>query len=120
MKKTKVTIKEMSVKEYVNIHNTTQDSKITRYDVYDMIKEGTLKAHKGYKGAWVLEIEVEEKNKSTKKYSVKEFVEAYNEKHKKSPITVVEVRQLIATGDIKAKKVSGKWVISTSPSKRIK
>lgn len=118
MKQCKKVIKEMSVKEFVEEYNKSNKEKVSinRHNVYDMIKEGKLKAHKGYKGAWVLEIEVE----TSKTYTTKEFVEEYNKKHKKQPITVVEVRQLIERGVIDAEKVAGKWVIKSTPSKRIK
>ena len=83
---------EKSVKQY-----TVEHPELNRKDVYKLIKEGTLKAHKGYKGAWVIEdvvsetIEVPDENpskgntkkgKSSKKtpktYTTKEFLEIYN------------------------------------------
>lgn len=120
MKKEKnIEILEMSVKEYLNFHYSKTQEKINRHDVYRMIKEGKLKAHKGYKNAWVLEIEVVKKTKKPKTYTVKEFVESYNKKHKDC-ITVLEVRKMIKDGIIKGDKVKGKWLVMQTPSKRIK
>lgn len=128
MKKVKITEVEMSVAEFVE-----QNQGITRHDVYKMIKNGEIKAHRGYKNKWILEIEVKEEfeveepvkpskksSKKTKEYTVKEFVEAYNKKHPKSTITVPEARKFIADDKLAAKKVSGKWVVTATPSKRIK
>lgn len=102
----------MSVTEY--IHANTQ---LTRKEVYKMINEGKLKATK-VKGAYV--IEVPQEKKATKKYTVKEFVEAYNKKHLECIITERKVRELASKEIITAEKVSGKWVIMESPSRRIK
>lgn len=102
----------MSVTEYIQANNH-----ITRKDVYKMIKEGKLKATK-VKGAYV--IEITEKKKSTKKYTVKEFVEEYNKKHLDCIVTEKKVRELASKEIITAEKVSGKWVILESPSKKIR
>lgn len=131
MKKKKIIEKkvEMKVAEYVAYHNGSTlevEKEIDRFDVYKMIKEGKLKAHKGRKGAWILEVAIEEEEVKTKKsadvkeYSVKEFVEIYNEKHPKTTVTVVEVRKLLTDGKLKGKKVNRKWVITASPNSRIK
>lgn len=131
MKKKVIKLVQMKVAEYVEKHNASSEKKINRHDVYKMIKEGQLKAHKGYKGAWIIDVEVEEPVKKcpikraarkTKKYTVKEFVEAYNKKFTNNPITIPEVRKLLANGSLKLKgeKVDRKWVISQSPSRRIK
>ena len=131
MKKKVIKLVQMKVAEYVEKHNASSEKKINRHDVYKMIKEGQLKAHKGYKGAWIIDVEVEEPVKKcpikravrkTKKYTVKEFVEAYNKKFTSNPITIPEVRKLLANGSLKLKgeKVDRKWVISQSPSRRIK
>lgn len=120
---------EMKVADYVAYYNgsTLELAKeIDRFDVYQMIKEGKLNAHKGYKGAWILdvtireEVEVEKPAKKVKEYSVKEFVEIYNEKHPKTPVTAVEVRKALTDGKLKGKKVNRKWVITSSPSRKIK
>lgn len=119
MKKTTKKI-EMKVADYVAKHNnsiTDESKKITRHDVYDMIKKGELKAHKGYRGAWILELEDTTK---TKTYTVKEYVETYNKKFARVPVTVPEVRKLLSDGKLEGKKVSGKWIVTSSPSKRIK
>lgn len=102
----------MSVTEYIQANE-----KITRKEVYKMIKEGKLKATK-VKGAYV--IEITEKKKATKKYTVKEFVEEYNKKHVDCVVTEKKVRELASKEIITAEKVSGKWVIMESPSKRLK
>lgn len=128
-KKTVKEVIEMSTKEYVEQYNSTHKDQITRYDVYDLIKQNKLKAHKGYRGAWVIELEKPENKKpckcknckcDKKVYSTKEFVEAYNKKHPKATITVKELRYLIEAGEVKAKKVSGKWQVSADPRLRIK
>lgn len=102
----------MSVTEYIQANDY-----ITRKDVYKMIKEGKLKATK-VKGAYV--IEITEKKKPTKKYTVKEFVEEYNKKHLDCIVTEKKVRELASKEIITAEKVSGKWVILESPSKKIR
>ena len=102
----------MSVTEY--IHANTQ---LTRKEVYKMIKEGKLKASK-VKGAYI--IEVPQNSSSKKKYTVKEFVEEYNKKHVECIITEKKVRELASKEIITAEKVSGKWVIMESPSRKLK
>lgn len=116
---------EMKVSDYVEEYNSKSDKKINRHDVYKMIKEGKLKAHKGYKGAWIIEIDKKnpKKKKSktkSKKYTVKEYVEEYNKKFPNAKVTVPEVRKFLSDGIIKGKKVDRKWEITSSPSKRIK
>lgn len=106
----------VSVKEYVEAYNKEHSDSITRYEVYRMIKDGELKATKNPKGAWVIRLEIEEEVK----YSVKQFVEKYNNRYKNDPITVRKVRELASKGKIKAKKVLGKWIILESPRKKIK
>lgn len=101
----------MSVTEYIHANQP-----ITRKDVYKMISEGKLKATK-VKGAWVIEVP-EKKTKKT--YTVKEFVQEYNKKHTGCIITEKKVRELASKELIAAEKVSGKWVILESPSKKIK
>ncbi len=124
-----VKIVEISVKEYVNEYNNTHTDKINRYNVYDLIKKEKLKAHKGYRGAWVIEKEVVEKPsdrlkklciRSKKTYSTREFTKLYNEKHPNNQLTLKQVRYLIEIGVIDAVKKSGKWQISADPRKRIK
>lgn len=120
--------KNLSVKEYVALH-----PELDRYDVYDLIKDGKLTAHKGARGAWVIVVEEETTTKETtkkakkkeiekeiKKYSTKEFLELYNEKHPKSTITLVELRLMLTNGKVVGEKVGGKWEVYQSPSKRIK
>ena len=98
--------------------NIQSKQKITRKDVYKMIAEGKLNATK-VDGAYV--IEVPGKKKKTKKtYTVKQFVEEYNKKHPKYIITEKKVRELASKELIAAEKVSGKWVILESPSRKIK
>lgn len=118
---------EMKVADFVKLYNSRHENKINRHDVYKMIKNGKLNAHKGYKNAWILNVEVEEEvevkepsKKKTKEYTVKEFVQAYNNRHKKVTITIPEARKLLADGILKGEKRSGKWVITSSPSRRIK
>ena len=125
---------EMKVADYVAKYNGSTLSvaeEIDRFDVYKMIKEGKLTAHKGAKGAWIIELTVQEEvevevpstkksKKKAKEYTVKEFVEAYNKKHSKNPITIPEVRKLLTTGKLDGDKVSGKWAVTASPSKRVK
>lgn len=125
---------EKSVKQY-----TVEHPELNRKDVYKLIKEGTLKAHKGYKGAWVIEDVVSEtievadecpskgntkKGKSSKKtpktYTTKEFLEIYNKKHPKSTITLAELRLMLINKVVNGEKVNGKWVIHESPSRRVK
>lgn len=142
MKEKRIVIKtvKMKVAEFVEKHNKENAGKqITRHDVYAMIKSGDLKAHKGFRNAWIIEFDVEEEievevpdpvkpkspssKKSSKKdkiYTVKEFVKAYNEKHVKNPTTVEEVRKLLKQEKLKGEKVYGKWMVTASPSKRIK
>lgn len=131
---------EMTVTEYIGAHNASQsDDKITRNDVYKMIKDGKIKAHKGERNKWILEvtvqkeIEVEDEcpsskwgkkekpsKKTVKTYTRKEFVEKYNEKHPKTPITLGKLRAYIETGAVATEVRGGKRVIIASPSKRIK
>lgn len=125
---------EKNVKQY-----TTEHPELNRKDVYKLIKEGTLKAHKGYKGAWVIEdvvsetIEVPDEcpskgntkkrmpsKKSPKTYSTKEFLESYNKKHPRTTITLAELRLMLINGVVNGEKVNGKWVIHQSPSRRVK
>lgn len=127
-----VKVVQMKTSEFVEKYNSelkNDEKKINRHDVYNMIKDGKLKAHKGFKGAWIIDVEIYEEvkkkskkksNKKAKEYSVKEYVEAYNKKFPNCVITVPEVRKLIADGKLKAEKVNRKWVIKSSPSKRIK
>lgn len=114
---------EVDVKQYVEDYNKNHEQEpITRYDVYNMIHEGKLKAHKGAKGKWIIELKQSEpkKTKKAKEYSVKEFVAEYNKKHPKCTITIEEVRKMLSDGTIKGEKVNRKWVVYSSPSRRIK
>lgn len=116
----------MKVAEYVEMYNKDHDVKINRMDVYAMIKHGDLKAHKGAKGAWIIELVVKEEVKETKpkkakkvkEYTVKEWMEAYNKKNNES-FSESKVRKLLEKGIIKGEKVDRKWKITTSPSKKI-
>lgn len=109
---------KIDVKSYVDLHNKTNENRITRYHVYKMINEGKLKAHKGYKNKWIIELKEPE---TPTEYTVKEFVEAYNKKHRKSTkITIEEVRKMLADGILKGEKVNRKWVIYSSPTRKIK
>lgn len=111
---------EVDVKQYVEDYNKTHEQKtITRHDVYKMIHEGKLKAHKGARGKWIIELKQPEPKK-VKGYSVKEFVAEYNKKHPKCIITIEEVRKMLTDGTIKGEKVNRKWIVYASPSKRIK
>lgn len=112
----KSNIVELSVNEYIKDYNATHTTSITRHNVYKMIKDGTLKAHKNDKGAWVIEI----KETPCREYSTKEFITAYNKKHTEAVITVKQIRELASKGLIKAKKVSNKWVIMESPNAKLK
>lgn len=117
MAKKNIKIVEMSVKDYVELCNATNDEKIDRHDVYSMIKQGELDAYK--KGnAYVIRLAVQEEKVETN--SVKEFTEKYNRRFPKSPVTEKQVRTLAAEGKIKAEKVKNKWVILESPRKKIK
>ena len=114
---------ELDVKQFVEEHNNKNvTDPITRYDVYNMIKEGKLNAHRGEKNKWIIELTIKEpkKTKKTKEYSVKEFVEAYNGKHPKCPITVEEARKMLTDGILKGEKVNRKWVVYTSPTRKVK
>lgn len=110
-------IKTIKVADYVEEYNKSHDEKITRHDVYKMIKNGELKAEKDPKGAWLIRVEIE---KPGKEYSVKQFVEEYNRRYKDEPITIKKVRELASTGKIKAKKSLGRWIILDSPRKKIR
>lgn len=105
-------IKKLSVAEYVEMHNSLSDTIINRHNVYAMIREGKLKATRGARGAWIIEIE------EVESYTVKEFIDIYN-KNFNTPINRTEVRKLIDRGLIKAEKVSGKWKIYSNPRRRI-
>lgn len=130
MKKIVTKTVEMKVAEYIKYHNEKYAEPINRHDVYKKIKDGVLKAKKGYKNAWIIETEIQEevevedtkpaKKSSKKTYTLKEFAAAYNEKHPSNLISTPELRKLIADGKLDAEKVSGKWVISNSPRKRLK
>lgn len=109
-------IKTIKVAEYVEKYNNSHDDKITRHNVYAMIKDGKLTAKKNEKGHWIITIQEE----IVKEYSPKEFVEKYNGRHPKKPITVKKVRELASEGKIKARKHLGKWIISENPNKLIK
>lgn len=108
-------IKTIKVAEYVEDHNKKYIDKITRHDVYKMIKDGKLNAEKDQKGHWVIRLELE-----TKEYTPSKFVEEYNKRHKKETITVEMVRKMAKEGKIKAKKENRKWIILESPRKKIK
>ena len=109
-------IKTIKVTEYVEEYNKSHDEKITRHDVYKMIKNGELKAEKDPRGAWLIRVEIQEE----KEYTAKQFVEAYNKRYKNEPITVKKVRELASAGKIKAKKSLGRWIILESPRKKIR
>ena len=109
-------IKTIKVAEYVEEYNKSHDEKITRYDVYNMIKNGELKAEKDPRGAWLIRVEIHEE----KEYTVKQFVEAYNKRYKNDPVTVKKVRELASQGKIKARKSLGRWIIIESPRKKIR
>ena len=117
-------IKTIKVAEYVDQYNKSHEDKITRHNVYAMIKEGKLTAQKNEKGHWVITLEVEKPKtvpkKPEKEYPVKEFVEKYNGRHPKKTITIKKVRELAASGEIKAKKCLGRWIIMENPNKLIK
>ena len=118
-------IKTIKVAEYVDQYNKSHEDKITRHHVYAMIKEGKLSAKKNELGHWLITIETESpKPKKVqsppKEYPVKEFVEKYNGRHPKKTITVKKVRELAASGEIKAKKSLGRWIIMENPNKLIK
>ena len=126
-------VKTMSVKEYIAAH---PDMKLDRNKVYTLIKDGKLTAHKGAKGAWVISEEVEVETisntndgprkdkkrmpskKTSKTYSTKEFLEAYNKKHPKTPLTIAELRVMLMNGKVFGEKINGKWVIYQSPIRR--
>ena len=117
MKKT-VKVIEMSVKDYVELHNENHEVKITRHDVYAMIKNGELEAYKNDRGAYVVKHEVVEEK--VEENSVKDFTAKYNRRFPKEPITEKSIREMAAKGLIKAKKVSNRWVILQSPRKKIR
>lgn len=109
---------EMSVAEYMADYVRKNPSEtITKNKVYKWIKEEKIKAHKNEKGAWIIEIP---EPAPVKEYSVKDFVEEYNEKHIDAIITIKKVRELAAKGMINAKKLCGKWVIFESPKRKIR
>lgn len=110
-------VKWISTAEYVDEYNKTHEEKITRKDVYKMINVGDLQATKNERGHWCIKV-VEEPQTEL---SVKDYVEKYNKVNKKNPsITVKEVREMASKGILKAKKVSGKWVILEAPKKQKK
>lgn len=134
MKKKQVVVETAVVKvaEYVEHYNASvidEEDKITRHDVYKMIKEGKLEAVKNEKNAWLITVKIEKEievdvpecpSKKCKSYTVKEFVELYNKRHSKNPITISEVRKLLSEGKLKGEKVNRKWTVTASPSRRIK
>lgn len=109
-------IKTFKVSEYVDLYNNSHEDKITRHNVYKMIKEGKLTAKKNELGYWIITVEDE----PIKEYTPKEFVEKYNRRHPKKPITVKKIREFASEGKIKAKKHLGKWIIMENPNKLIK
>lgn len=109
-------VKWMSTAEYVEYHNKHNEKKITRKDVYKMINKQELFAEKNEKGHWVIKVTTE----VVQEYSPSEFVEEYNKRHKKDPITVQMVRKMAVAGAIKATKENRKWIIFESPKKKIK
>lgn len=56
--------------------------------------------------------------KAPKTYSTKEFLESYNKRHPKTPLTIAELRVMLMNGKVFGEKISGKWVIYQSPIKR--
>lgn len=106
----------LSVKEYI-AKFSTEENPIKPKDVYKAIHTGVLKATRGYKNAWVIEVNVPV---ACHEYTTAEFVEEYNKKHRKNHIVVKDVRKAIEEGKLEAHKESGKWIITDSPSKRIK
>lgn len=121
-------VKEMSVQKYIETH---LDQSLTTKKVYKLIKDGKINAYKKG-GKWVITEEtlvnipitkeaIDKKEKeSKKKYTAKEFLEIYNDKHPKSTLTLVELRLMLVNGKVNGEKIGGKWVIYQSPSKRIK
>lgn len=120
--------KEMSVQKYIEAH---LDQGLTTKQVYKLIKDGKIDAYKKG-GKWVIiektlvnipitkeAIDKKEKE-SKKKYTTKEFLEIYNEKHPKSTLTLVELRLMLVNEKVKGEKIGGKWVIYQSPSRRVK
>ena len=107
--------KTITVAEYVAKHNKSCIDQINRHDVYAMIKEGKLTASKNERGHWLIRVE-----EPSVEYTPSKFVEEYNKRHKKDPITVEKVRKLAAEGVIEANKVGRKWIILQSPRKKIK
>lgn len=123
------TIEEISTKEFVERYNLCHTKKIDRHDVYDMIKRKELIAHKGLRGAWVIEtgeIKPEKKCKhkfcicNKKTYNTKQFAEKYNEKHPGSNLVPRHVRLLLESGILNGYKEKNVWVITSDPKKRIK
>ena len=109
-------IKTMTVAEYVADYNKNHEDKITRHNVYAMIKEGKLNGSKNAKGFWIIRIEKELDNNV---YSPRKFTEEYNKRYKDEQITVAKVRKLAKEKKIEAKKVGLSWVILQSPEKKI-
>ena len=113
-----IKIMEMSVKDYVELHNENHDVKITRHDVYSMIRNGEIDAYKNERGAYVVKHQIVEEK--VEENSVKDFTAKYNRRFPNQPITEKSVREMAAKGLIKAKKVSNRWVILESPRKKIR
>lgn len=101
---------EMKVAEYIDHIYATEDIRLTCKDVYKMIKDGVLKAYKGPKNAWIIQLEIKvgsckaKEKEEIKEYTVKEYAELKG-------MTVKKVRQFISDGKINAEKVSGKYII---------
>lgn len=109
------TKKTVKVSEYVEQYNKNHDDKIDRFKVYKMIKDGKLSGEKNKSGHWIITLN----KKSEKEYTPTEFVEKYNKKHPKRPITIKKIRSLASEGKIKAKKKLNKWIITENPNKKI-
>lgn len=106
---------KIKVSEYIEM-NKKDGIKISRKDVYKLIYDGTLKAEKDARGTWVIDLP----DKEEKRYTVSEFVEEYNKKHKKDQVDVKEVRKLLSDGKIKGYKKSGKWIVTQCARRLIK
>lgn len=106
-------IKWLTVTEYIDDYNKIHEKKITRKNVYKLINSGELNAQKNEKGYWIIKVVTEPEAN----YTVKEYMQKHNSNNKNPSITIKKVREMAINGELKAKKVAGKWIILEHPKK---
>lgn len=106
-------IKWLTVTEYLNDYNESHETKITRKNIYKMINSGELNAKKNERGYWIIKIVIEPEAE----YTVKEYVEKYNQIKFPSIINIKKVREMASKGELKSMKINGRWKILEHPKK---